>query len=144
MLVIGTCAKPVEKCLSGALVVCLLHGAAVWKTGPATCGFVSSGKCHTGLKAPGRTHNLWCCSHSPSHPPSVPCWLPASSVKLQLKWRNGMCGSVPASRASNAAYLSDGHPAVVHPQGDSLLHALMARVTQRTYSLLDIFVQILI
>ena len=132
-----------EKCLSSALVVSSLHGAAVWKTGPAMRGFVSSGKCHTGLRAPGRTHNLWCCSHSPSQPPSVPRWPPASSVKLQLKWRNGMGGSVPDARASNAAYLSDGHPAV-HPQCDSLLHALMPCVTQRTYSLLDKFLQILI
>lgn len=93
-----------------------LHSAAVWKTGLALRGFVSSGTCHTGLRTPGRTRNLWCCSHSPSQPPSVPCWPPASCVKLQLKWRNGMGGSMPAAWASSAAYLSDGHPAV-HPPG---------------------------
>lgn len=117
---IWSCAIPAEKCLSRALAVSL-HSAAVWKTGLALRRFVSSGTCHTGLRISGRTCNLWCCSHSPSQPPSVPCWPPASCVKLQLKWRNGMGGSMPAAQASSAAYLSDGHPAI-HPWGDSLLH----------------------
>lgn len=143
MLVIRICAKAVEKCLSSVLIVSSPHGAAAWKTGPAIHGFVSSGKCHTRLRAPGRTCNLWCCSHSASQPPSVPRWPPASSVKVQLKWRNGMGGSAPDALASNSTYLSDGHPAIL-PQGDSFLHALVPRVTQRTYSLLVKFVQILI
>lgn len=135
---IWTCAIPAEKCLSRALAASL-HSAAVWKTGLALCRFVSSGTCHTGLRTLGRTCNLWCCSHSPSQLPSVPCWPPASCVRLQLKWRNGMGGSVPAARAPSAAYLSDGHPAV-HPGS---LTSSGTPVAQRTYSLLEKSVQIL-
>lgn len=50
---------------------------------------------------------------------------------------------MPAAWARSTAQPSDGHPAI-HPQGDSLLQALVPRVAQRTFSLLGKCGQILI